>query len=162
MSGVNSVNHLSFYMRDRLLKIGGLRDGFEGSEDYDLLLRYTADLHDKEIDHLPILDIFGVAMARVIVPTLWKLPRAMHEKRLRSITRMATSPSKLTKPSRQIFMGAIRPCQIKLGACFSRDTESEYDFFDFLGVAALRKKPTILSSKSSLSTTARRPRSWFI
>jgi O-antigen biosynthesis protein len=53
LSGVNYINHLSLYMRDRLLKIGGLRDGFEGSQDYDLLLRYTADLHDKEIVHLP-------------------------------------------------------------------------------------------------------------
>lgn len=53
LSGVNYINHLSLYRRDRLLKIGALREGFEGSQDYDLLLRYTADLQDNEILHLP-------------------------------------------------------------------------------------------------------------
>jgi O-antigen biosynthesis protein len=53
LSGVNYVNHLSLYRRDRLLALGGLRDGFQGSQDYDLLLRYTADLARDEIRHLP-------------------------------------------------------------------------------------------------------------
>ncbi len=53
LSGVNYVNHLSLYRRDRLLKIGGLRPGFEGSQDYDLLLRYLAGLERCEILHLP-------------------------------------------------------------------------------------------------------------
>ncbi len=53
LSGVNYVNHLSVYRRDRLLAVGGLRDGFQGSQDYDLLLRYTAGLADREIVHLP-------------------------------------------------------------------------------------------------------------
>jgi len=53
LSGVNYINHLSLYRRERLLKIGGLRDGFQGSQDYDLLLRYTAGLSGNEILHLP-------------------------------------------------------------------------------------------------------------
>ncbi len=53
LSGVNYINHLSLYRRDRLSKIGGLRDGFQGSQDYDLLLRYTAGLRPGEILHLP-------------------------------------------------------------------------------------------------------------
>jgi GT2 family glycosyltransferase len=53
LSGVNYINHLSVYRRDRLLKIGGLRDGFQGSQDYDLLLRYTSGLRPNEILHLP-------------------------------------------------------------------------------------------------------------
>jgi GT2 family glycosyltransferase len=53
LSGVNYINHLSLYRRSRLLEIGGLRDGFQGSQDYDLLLRYTAALSPKEIRHLP-------------------------------------------------------------------------------------------------------------
>jgi GT2 family glycosyltransferase len=35
------------------MEIGGLRDGFQGSQDYDLLLRYTKGLSPKEIRHLP-------------------------------------------------------------------------------------------------------------
>ena len=53
LSGVNYINHLSLYRRDRLRAIGGLRDGFEGSQDYELLLRYTADLDEADILHLP-------------------------------------------------------------------------------------------------------------
>jgi O-antigen biosynthesis protein len=53
LSGVNYINHLSVYRRERLVALGGLRDGFQGSQDYDLLLRYTKDLPAKEILHLP-------------------------------------------------------------------------------------------------------------
>lgn len=53
LSGVNYVNHLSLYRRERLQKLGGLRQGFEGSQDYDLLLRYTRDLATEEVVHLP-------------------------------------------------------------------------------------------------------------
>jgi O-antigen biosynthesis protein len=53
LSGVNYINHLSLYRRDRLISIGGLRAGFEGSQDYDLVLRYTAGLPSNDILHLP-------------------------------------------------------------------------------------------------------------
>jgi len=53
LSGVNYVNHLSLYRRERLMKIGLLRDGFQGSQDYDLLLRYTSGLESGQVLHLP-------------------------------------------------------------------------------------------------------------
>ncbi|WP_245258389.1 glycosyltransferase family 2 protein [Methylosinus sp. LW4] len=53
LSGVNYVNHLSLYRRERLQALGGLRRGYEGSQDYDLLLRYTRSLATEEIVHLP-------------------------------------------------------------------------------------------------------------
>ncbi|TXL75746.1 glycosyltransferase [Vineibacter terrae] len=53
LSGVNYINHLSLYRRARLLAIGSLRSGFDGSQDYDLLLRYLAGLPRHEILHLP-------------------------------------------------------------------------------------------------------------
>ena len=53
LSGVNYINHLALYRRDRLLAIGGLRRGFEGSQDYDLVLRYTAGLDEGAVLHLP-------------------------------------------------------------------------------------------------------------
>ena len=53
LSGVNYINHLSCYRRDRLLALGGMREGFDGSQDYDLLLRYVRDLSPEEIKHLP-------------------------------------------------------------------------------------------------------------
>jgi O-antigen biosynthesis protein len=53
LSGVNYVNHLALYQRERLLGMGGLREGFQGSQDYDLVLRYTSALAPDEILHLP-------------------------------------------------------------------------------------------------------------
>ncbi len=53
LSGVNYINHLSIYRRDRLEAIGGFRSGFDGSQDYDLLLRYHAGLKPGQALHLP-------------------------------------------------------------------------------------------------------------
>ena len=53
LSGVNYINHLSCYRRGRLLALGGLRSGYDGSQDYDLLLRYLRELKPHEIKHLP-------------------------------------------------------------------------------------------------------------
>ena len=53
LSGVNYVNHFSVYRADRLRQVGLLRQGFEGSQDYDLLLRYTAGLDDRQVVHVP-------------------------------------------------------------------------------------------------------------
>ncbi|MBM3607995.1 MAG: glycosyltransferase [Alphaproteobacteria bacterium] len=53
LSGVNYINHLSLFRRDRLMACGGLRDGFSGSQDYDLLLRYLSGLKASGIIHLP-------------------------------------------------------------------------------------------------------------
>lgn len=53
LSGVNYINHFSVYRRSRLNAIGKLRLGFDGSQDYDLLLRYTRDLSRDQILHLP-------------------------------------------------------------------------------------------------------------
>jgi len=52
-SGVNYTNHLTLYRRERLIALGGWREGFEGSQDFDLMLRYTAGLKDEAIVHLP-------------------------------------------------------------------------------------------------------------
>jgi GT2 family glycosyltransferase len=53
LSGVNYLNHLSLYRLDRVIAKGCLRPGFEGSQDYDLLLRYIEGLEEKDIVHVP-------------------------------------------------------------------------------------------------------------
>ena len=52
LSGVNYINHLSIYKRDRLIALGGMREGFQGSQDYDLLLRYLRELKAADIMHV--------------------------------------------------------------------------------------------------------------
>lgn len=53
LSGVNYINHLSLYRRQRLQALGGLSAGFDGSQDYELLLRYLSGLPREAILHLP-------------------------------------------------------------------------------------------------------------
>ncbi|MCK3780799.1 glycosyltransferase [Ensifer sesbaniae] len=53
LSGVNYINHFSVYRRKRLNEIGLLRSGFEGSQDYDLLLRYFRGIEETTIFHIP-------------------------------------------------------------------------------------------------------------
>jgi len=53
LSGVNTINHLSLYRRDLLAEVGSFREGFDGSQDYDLLLRATRRLARAEIRHVP-------------------------------------------------------------------------------------------------------------
>lgn len=53
LSGVNYINHFSVYRRERLNDLGFIRLNFDGSQDYDLLLRYLDGLKDSEILHIP-------------------------------------------------------------------------------------------------------------
>ena len=53
LSGVNYINHLSIYRRERLLDVGAFRQGFQGSQDYDLLLRYLDGISPVQAVHVP-------------------------------------------------------------------------------------------------------------
>lgn len=50
------INHLTVYRKTLVDSVGGLRIGFEGSQDYDLLLRTTEKT--KKIGHIP-LPLYG-------------------------------------------------------------------------------------------------------
>ena len=51
--GQNMVNHLGVYRRSLVEQIGGLREGFEGSQDYDLILRAADATAPENIRHIP-------------------------------------------------------------------------------------------------------------
>ncbi|MDA8151235.1 MAG: glycosyltransferase [Acidithiobacillus sp.] len=51
--GQNYISHLGVYKKDRVLRYGGFRQGFEGSQDWDLVLRFTEDLSPEKIRHIP-------------------------------------------------------------------------------------------------------------
>jgi GT2 family glycosyltransferase len=53
LDGVNYINHFSVYRRSRLKEINYIREGFDGSQDYDLLLRYLEGIPQEHILHLP-------------------------------------------------------------------------------------------------------------
>jgi glycosyltransferase involved in cell wall biosynthesis len=49
----NYVSHLGVYKTENIHKIGGFRLGYEGSQDYDLLLRYSREIDHANIVHIP-------------------------------------------------------------------------------------------------------------
>lgn len=51
--GQNLISHLGVYRRSLLEKIGGFRDGFTGSQDYDLALRSVAVCGSDKVVHIP-------------------------------------------------------------------------------------------------------------
>ncbi len=55
LSGLNYINHFSVFRRERLAALGGLRLDREGSQDYDMLLRYLEDARPGTVVHVPFL-----------------------------------------------------------------------------------------------------------
>ena len=49
----NMICHLGAYRRDLIITVGGFREGFEGSQDYDLALRIVEMLTPYNIIHIP-------------------------------------------------------------------------------------------------------------
>lgn len=49
----NCISHLGVYQRQLLLDVGGFREGYEGSQDWDLALRCIERLAPTEIGHIP-------------------------------------------------------------------------------------------------------------
>jgi GT2 family glycosyltransferase len=50
---VNYICHLVVLRRDTVMAVGGLRAGFEGAQDHDLLLRIVSSVAPRDILHLP-------------------------------------------------------------------------------------------------------------
>jgi GT2 family glycosyltransferase len=49
----NMISHLGVYRRDLVTQVGGFREGFEGSQDYDLALRCVELIEPAQIVHIP-------------------------------------------------------------------------------------------------------------
>ncbi|MGD1032626.1 MAG: glycosyltransferase [Opitutaceae bacterium] len=53
LNGQNYISHLAVFRTATLRSAGGLREGFEGSQDWDLLLRVTETIPAAAIRHVP-------------------------------------------------------------------------------------------------------------
>lgn len=51
--GQNYLTHLLLVRRDLVEDVGGMRPGFEGSQDWDLVLRVSEVLEDRQVVHVP-------------------------------------------------------------------------------------------------------------
>ena len=55
LRGNNYICHLSCFRRDLVESLGGYREGYEGAQDHDLLLRYVECCERSEIIHIPLI-----------------------------------------------------------------------------------------------------------
>ena len=53
MEAQNMFSHLGVYATDLVRQVGGFREGFEGSQDHDLVLRCSEQLRREQIVHIP-------------------------------------------------------------------------------------------------------------
>ncbi|MDQ2659334.1 MAG: glycosyltransferase [Verrucomicrobiota bacterium] len=51
--GQNYINHLGVYQTALLREVGGFREGYEGSQDYDVALRCLDDIGPEQVRHIP-------------------------------------------------------------------------------------------------------------
>lgn len=49
----NMISHLAIYHADIIREIGGFRAGYEGSQNYDLALRFIEKINPHQIKHIP-------------------------------------------------------------------------------------------------------------
>ncbi|MGZ5056518.1 MAG: glycosyltransferase, partial [Methylobacter sp.] len=49
---MNYINHLTVVQRELVIQLGGLRQNYEGSQDWDLLLRIAGNLNISEVRHI--------------------------------------------------------------------------------------------------------------
>ena len=61
--GQNYMSHLTAIRRSLIADVGGLRTGFDGSQDHDLLLRVTAQTAAERIRHIPVVAYHWRAVA---------------------------------------------------------------------------------------------------
>lgn len=55
LRGNNYICHITCFRRDMLEGVGGYREGFEGAQDHDLLLRFIERCDRQHIVHLPLI-----------------------------------------------------------------------------------------------------------
>ncbi len=61
--GQNYISHLTVIRRSLVDEVGGLRTGFDGSQDHDLVLRVTASTTPQRICHVPLIAYHWRAIA---------------------------------------------------------------------------------------------------
>ncbi|HEX4630510.1 MAG TPA: glycosyltransferase [Chthoniobacterales bacterium] len=79
--GQNYINHLGVYRTELLRRIGGFRQGFEGSQDYDLALRCVELLEPGQVRHIPKILYHWRAVAGSLAAVPDAKPYAKHAAR---------------------------------------------------------------------------------
>ena len=83
------ISHLGVYRRTLLSEIGGFREGFQGSQDYDLALRAVEKLGPEQVVHIPRVLYHWRAVADSTAPTVHEKPHAVEAARKTVVEHLA-------------------------------------------------------------------------
>ena len=106
--GQNYVNHLCAVRVETLRRLGGLRPGFEGSQDHDLLLRLTEGIDGARVRHIPKILYHWRAAAGSGTFSDRALARA-EDARLRALQEVAARRGARAERGAQGFNRLVRP-----------------------------------------------------
>ena len=174
LRGQNYFGHLSVYRRDLLTEIGGFRIGFEGSQDYDLVLRATERarlvvhipevvyhwrIHSQSVSHraenAPVFDAAHRALAEHLERTgIDGTVEQVHNAGVYRIRRTLkeTPPVTIvipTRGSRSVVRGADRVMVVEAVATLLDRTT--YPDFDILVVADTPTPPEVREALVALA-----------
>ena len=79
MLGHNMVSHLGVYRRSLLQQLGGLSSGYDGSQDYELMLRASEHVAPGQIRHIPAV-LYHWRRDRLITDLLGVIAGAMRRR----------------------------------------------------------------------------------
>jgi glycosyltransferase involved in cell wall biosynthesis len=99
---VNYLTHLAVYRTEILREIGGFRKGFEGSQDYDLALRFIERIDETRIRHIPKILYHWRAIEGSVALDAQEKPYA-HERARRAISEHLQRLVKKASVSRAIY-----------------------------------------------------------
>lgn len=106
LHGQNMVNHLGVFRRSLVERVGGFREGFEGSQDYDLTLRAVEATTPERIRHIPAILYHWRVFAESTAFSTVDLPRATaaaHRALTEHFQRRGIQASVETSPSTHRF-----------------------------------------------------------
>lgn len=99
---LNLITHLSVYRTEMLRKINGFQIGAEGSQDYDLALRFIEDIDENQIRHIPKILYHWRAIRGSVAFSADEKPYA-HERARSAIRRHFERTGKSAKVSQAVY-----------------------------------------------------------
>ena len=101
--GQNFVSHLSVFRRDLVTRVGGYREGYEGSQDWDLTLRVTELVPPSQVVHVPHVLYHWRAHARSTASVVATKPYALDAGR----RAVADHLARTGRPARVVRVGRV-------------------------------------------------------
>ncbi len=168
----NLISHLGVYRAELVRQVGGFREGFEGSQDYDLALRCVERLRKDQVIHIPRVLYFWRVIAGSTALTVDAKPyavkageRAINEHLARTGRKGTASLTGLgyrvrfevpSPPPRVSIVIPTRNAPALIRECVSRILgQTDYPSYEILIVDNRSDDPEVLAYFESLKSNGR-------